>query len=125
RGAARPATAPPSLLLRNPWERLAAGTSGSGENVRLAGPRQYAAAASAWRPALAGEAARLREAGFRLGLRRERHPVTRPVGDPEESILAARELDEEVGRRPVHELHEEDVRQRARHLERQLVHHVR
>jgi hypothetical protein len=56
------------------------------------------------------------EAVLLLGVRCQRHPVTGPVRDPEEAVLAAGQLGEEVGRRPVHELHEEAVRQRARHL---------
>src|SRR5207249_9431761 len=55
----------------------------------------------------------------------ERHAVPGPLGNAEESVPAFRHLLEKLGRRPLDELYEETVRERADDLPRQLVHAVR
>src|SRR6266404_2072614 len=59
-----------------------------------------------------------------LESRGDGHPVPGAVRDAEVAVLAARHLDEEVRRRPVDELHQEAVGERAGDVERQLVHDV-
>src|SRR5690349_1665709 len=47
--------------------------------------------------------------------------MSRPVRDANQSVLALRQLLEEVRRRPVHELDEKAVRKRADYMDRDFV----
>src|SRR5262249_51145324 len=55
----------------------------------------------------------------------KRDAVTGTIRNPELAVLARRQSLEEIWRRPVDELDQEAVRQRADHVERELMDHVR
>src|ERR1700694_2932392 len=56
---------------------------------------------------------------------RERHAMAGALRDLEVAVLAWRHFLEQVGRRPVDELDEKAVGERADDVQRELVHHVR